>query len=114
MSRDDILSLFEEDGARAYDDGNEFELRVLMHAKTLWQLERINLIAALREWLSLRDEPRTLIAVRVAGELALTELRPDVETLREAISEGQVWPDLPAGGKHFYIRNVDSALGAMT
>jgi hypothetical protein len=65
--------------------------------------DRTGLIEALREWLAEYSEPRTMLAVDLAKELRLVELRPDLENLRTAIVENRAF-------RAFYVRRVDAAL----
>jgi hypothetical protein len=113
MTKDEIVAIFEEDGVSAADDGNYFEQRVLEHARMAITTDRSSLVEALREWLLLRNDPRTMIAVRAAGELCLKDLRPTIQGLRKEISEGLLWPHLPSGGRRFYLSRVDNALESL-
>ena len=60
----------------------------------------------MKVWLSVRDEPKTMLAVTVAKELQLSELRLDIELLREEIQLGEAF--MP-----FYLRWVDEALASL-
>ncbi len=69
--------------------------------------DRPALVGALREWIGLHTEPRTMIALHLARELRLVELRGDVEQLRADVSGGKAL--LP-----YYVRWVDEALHALS
>jgi len=77
-----------------------------MSASAASLTERLGLIEALREWLSLRNEPRTMLAVTMARKLGLRELKADIEALRKEVSEGRVFP-------RFYLREIDATLEAL-
>ena len=65
--------------------------------------ERSALVAALTNWLLLRLEPKTMIAIDIAGKLQLTELRPEIERLLIDIEQGRVF--MP-----FYARPIKAVL----
>lgn len=65
--------------------------------------ERQKLVAALSTWLHLRSEPKTMIAVDVAGKLRLSELRSELEKLLVDVEQGKAF--LP-----FYARPIKAAL----
>jgi hypothetical protein len=65
--------------------------------------ERPLLIDALRHWLSLRSEPRTMLAVEIASVFQLSELRVNIEGLLEDIKSGKSF-------QPFYARGVLAAL----
>ena len=65
--------------------------------------ERSNLVAALTSWLQLRSEPKTMIAVDIAGKLSLNELRIEIEKLLVDVEQGKVF--LP-----FYARPIKAML----
>lgn len=65
--------------------------------------ERDSLVEVLRDWLSMTNEPRAMLGVRVAKKLRLGELRPHLENLKDRIEAGKVF--LP-----FYRRWVDEAM----
>lgn len=80
-----------------------------VRAKAHWLLdngERSALVGALRGWLTDRSEPRSMMAVDLAGYLALQELRPDLASLRGEIDAGKVF-------MRFYLKRVDAAATAI-
>ena len=68
--------------------------------------ERQKLVAALAEWLVLRSEPKTMIAVDIVGKQHLSELRPALENLLQDVQTGSVF--MP-----FYARPIKIALAAL-
>lgn len=50
---------------------------------------REELIGGLRIWLSLRSEPKTMVAAQIAANFHLTELRQDLFDLLEYIEAGR-------------------------
>lgn len=55
--------------------------------------DRTDLVGALREWLKLRSEPRTMLALDVAASYSLSELKPDIEELLREVRGGKtLWP----------------------
>lgn len=84
-------------------------LRECVQAKARWLLgggERQALIGALRLWIEDRSEPRTMLAVAVVGTLALTELKPELVSLRADLDSGRCF-------MRFYIQHVDAALSEL-
>ena len=56
----------------------------------------------LREWLQLRAEPKTMLAVKLAAEHHLVELRDSITELLEDVDEGTVFH--PALRSHYSRR----------
>lgn len=55
--------------------------------------DRSDLASALREWLKLRSEPRTMLAVDIAASHSLFELKADIESLLADVGSGKAfWP----------------------
>jgi hypothetical protein len=90
----------------AVKSGEYLREHVFRHAKTLVSEDRPSLIAALETWLADRSEPRTMLAVDVAGELRLRELASQLQVLRREITESHVFPA-------WYVRQVDRALSGI-
>lgn len=65
--------------------------------------ERRELVDALKEWLLLRSEPKTMLAVDIAGKLHLTELRPALEEVLVDVEQGKAF-------KSFYTRPIKAVL----
>lgn len=110
MSKEDVLAIFESVGNDpAYDYwGNLFSEHVKKHAKALVNKDREGLIEALREWIWMRSGPETMLAVEIAGELKLHELKPEIETLRNDIAAGKVLSIMK-----WQLRVVDSVLSIL-
>jgi hypothetical protein len=105
MSKEDILRAFETHltDPGAMKSGEYLEAHILAHARSVAARERDSLVEVLRDWLLMTNEPRTMLAVRVAKELRLGELSPYLENLKDRIEAGKAF--LP-----FYRRRVDDAL----
>ncbi len=69
--------------------------------------DRQALIDALREWLGVRTEPRTMLAVEIAAAHGLSELRHDIELLLSDVKAGKAF--LP-----FYSQTIEKALQRMS
>lgn len=108
MSKEEILRTFETalTDPGSLKSGEYLEEHILVSAKKLILTDRANLVNVLREWLSMKDEPRTMLAVKVAKELDLKELVSDLKALRQDIETGKVF--LP-----FYVRRIDEALDVL-
>lgn len=65
--------------------------------------DRQALVAVLRDWLLLRAEPRTMLAVEIAAFHHVDELRSDIEDLLEDVREGEAF-------KPYYVRPIMEAL----
>lgn len=67
------------------------------------QESRAEFIVVMMHWLQLRSEPKTMLAVDVAGNNRLDELRGALEELLEEVNKGKVF-------KPFYERPINKAL----
>lgn len=108
MSKENVLKEFETDftDPGSVKSGEYLESHVLARARTIIEKDRAGLIAALEEWLEMNNEPKTMLAVKVANEMRLKELIPSIEKLRERIESGKAF--FP-----FYMRWVDEALDSL-
>lgn len=79
---------------------------LLTVAQSFASTDRAGLINALQKWLDLRTEPRTMIAVDLVEKMALVDLRPELERLRDDIMTGKSF--LP-----YYTQWVDAALARL-
>ena len=68
--------------------------------------DRDGVVDALREWLNLRQEPQTMLAVTAAKEEQLTELVLEIQALKTDVLAGRSFPK-------FYLRWIDEALSAV-
>ncbi|MDQ3565513.1 MAG: hypothetical protein M3436_15785 [Pseudomonadota bacterium] len=105
MSKESILLDFESDleDPGSLKSGEYLGAHVLAHARSAAAKEKDTLVEVLRDWLLITNEPRTMLAVRVAKELRLRELTPHLENLRNRIETGEAF--FP-----FYLQWVDEAL----
>lgn len=108
MAKNDVLMVFETDlkDPGALKSGEYLAEHVLRHAHELVLSDRIGLVEVLDEWLKLRQEPQTMLAVAIVRELHVREMRDELTRLRVDIERGGVF--LP-----FYLRYVDKALAAL-
>jgi hypothetical protein len=93
MSEADVLGVLETDmnDPGACKSGEYLEEYFLMHAQWFLSVDRLGLIEVLREWLSLRSEPRTILAVKIIHELGLKEIRSDSGALRLEIANNKIF-----------------------
>lgn len=103
MAKSDVLSALQADleNPGALKSGEFLQEHVLRTARrALAAGDHDGLVAALRDWLSLRQEPQTMLAVNVAKEERLRELAPDVQALRTDVQAGRFFPSfyLASGG----------------
>lgn len=83
-------------GEQLYEHLNKIAVRYVVS-------ERQELVAALNEWLLLRSEPKTMLAVDIAGKLHLTELCSALEDLLVDVEQGKAF-------KPFYVRPIKAVL----
>jgi len=109
MSRDEVLAEFDIEFEKAVSDkgGEYLYADINKRAKRLILIDRPGVIAACKYWFSLRKEPHTMLAVDLAGNLKIRELKPELETLRKDIESGKAF--LP-----YYNEWVDKALKAIS
>ena len=69
--------------------------------------DRQAIVDALHEWLGMRTEPRTMLAVEIAAAHGLSELRSDIGVLLDDVKAGKAF--LP-----FYSQNIEKALQRMS
>ncbi len=108
MSKTEVLNDFNIDlsDPGAEKSGEYLEDLIFRRAVKLIEEDRAGVIEAFCEWISLREEPYTMIAVRIAGKLRIRELLSDIEKLKIDIESKKTF--LP-----FYIKWVDAAIAAM-
>lgn len=87
----------------ALKSGEWLEEHIADALKTFVSSDREGVVAALAEWIAMRDEPRSMIAVRMAMKYRLKELRDPIAALRKDVESGKVF--LP-----FYKKKIDAAL----
>jgi|SRR5687768_5758571 hypothetical protein len=108
MSKDDVLAVFETalTDPGSYKSGEYLQEHVLIYAKKFLISDRVGLIGALCEWISLKSEPLTMLSVRIAKELNLYEMNQVIEDLRQEVSSGKVFP-------WYYLCYIDEALSSL-
>jgi hypothetical protein len=70
--------------------GNECADYVVRLAGRLVDSDRGELVTAMREWI-IQHGKRSLLAVRIAAECKLLELKPDIERLLEDVRTGKAF-----------------------
>ena len=105
MEKEDIIAAFETEfqDPGAIKSGEYLEDHVLDVAKSIINKNRSGLVEVMREWIELRVEPKTMLAVAVAGNLGLAELRDDIAVLRKDIEQRKCF--MP-----WYVQRIDNAL----
>ncbi|WP_366921798.1 hypothetical protein MFMK1_002214 [Metallumcola ferriviriculae] len=108
MSKEDVLAILESDifNPGSYKSGEYLEEHALSHAVDVLQNDRQGLIEALMDWIETQSEPRTMLAVRIAKNLGLVELKPQILELGHKIDSGKVFP-------RFYLRYIDETLNEL-
>ena len=108
MSKEEILAEFEIDFKSPGSKYGEYLYQdVIKRAKDLILKDRLGVIEACKYWFSLRKEPYTMLAVDLANNLHITELKPELENLKKNIASGKIF--LP-----YYAEGVDKALNAIS
>ena len=108
MNKNEISKSFETDFTNpgSIKLGEYLQEKILSRARNIVQKNRPNLIELLKEWLALRSEPKTMLAVRLAKELSLIELLPEIEKLKNDIQTGKCF--FP-----FYINIINDSLASL-
>ena len=83
--------------------GEEFYEFMINQAGRWIERDPEGLVGALRAWLALRAEPRTMLAVEIAARFRLTELRPEIEWLPADVRAGQAF-------RSHSVRPIEKAL----
>lgn len=109
MSKEYVLAVLEGDinNPGSYKSGEYLEESVFRHSTEIIQTDRQGLVEALKEWIEAKEEPHTMLAVRIARRLRLMEMIPQIKDLRDEIARGGVFPK-------FYLRYIDEALNVLT
>ena len=92
MTKAEILKWLEGE-VQGYPEratGNECEDFIVRLAGRVVQSDRREFVEAMRRWV-VEHGNRTLLAVRIAGEHKLRELKPDVERLLEDVRAGRAF-----------------------
>jgi len=94
MTKQEIIEWLEGEiqGYPPRATGNECGQFVTRLAGRVLESDRLALVEAMREWITQRGE-RTLLAMNIAADLKLRELKPDIERLLEDVRAGKAfWP----------------------
>ncbi len=108
MNRPGVLEMLEGElrGLPGRSPSEDLYCHVLVEAERVKPERPGELADALRAWIELHAEPRTMIAIYVVQALKLTELRPELQRLRADVAAGRAF--LP-----YYVRWVDEALAEL-
>lgn len=109
MARSDLALALQSDldSPGSLKSGEYLEERILRTVRrALVAGDRDGVVETMREWLILRQEPQTMLAVTVAKKEQLTELVLEIEALRTDVLAGRAFPK-------FYLRWIDEALSAV-
>jgi hypothetical protein len=108
MNAPGVLEMLESElrGFPERSPSGDLYRHVLAEAERVKPARRGELADALRAWIELHAEPRTMIAIYVAQALKLTELRPELQRLRADVIAGRAF--LP-----YYVQWVDEALAEL-
>lgn len=92
MNEHDVLEWLEGEmrGCPERATGNEPEDLVVRLAGRIAKTNRNELAGAMRHWIRQRS-PRTLLAVRIAAEHQLHELKSDIQQLLEEVRAGKAF-----------------------
>ncbi len=92
MTKPEILEWLEGE-VQGYPEratGNECEDHIVRLVGRVVESDRSELAEAMREWIEQRGK-RTLLAVRIAAEHKLRELKPDIQRLLDDVRAGKVF-----------------------
>ncbi len=109
MAKFDVVQALQSDldNPASFKSGEYLEDRILRSVRrALAAGNRDGVLDALREWLNLRQEPHTMLAVTAAKKEQLSELAPEIQALRTDVCAGRAL-------QKFYLRWIDEALHAV-
>ena len=109
MAKIDVAQALQSDldNPGSLKSGEYLEERILRTVRrALLAGDRDGVVESLREWLILRQEPQTMLAVTAAKNEQLTELVPEIEALRTDVLAGLAFP-------RFYLHWIDEALSSV-
>lgn len=94
MDKEKIRYLFETDFSNpgAYKSGEYLREIFLIRSKNIINEDRENLVDVLIDWIDSRTEPKTMLAVYLADELNIFELKNYVMALKKDIIKNNVFP----------------------
>ena len=110
MSKSGIEQGFQTDfdNPGSLKSGEYLYEHILRRASRFVAEDRENLMLVLRGWIRTRSEPHAMLAVSVAGELRLTELRNDLQDLESDIERGKVFYPYYQDRVTEALRQIDS------
>lgn len=108
MTKEEIETAFETDFANpgSMKSGEYLSEQLRARSKKFIDRNKLELAEVLISWVQQRTEPKTMLAVEIAGELKLTELTAELNLLRDSIEKGECF--FP-----FYLKRVDEALNSI-
>jgi hypothetical protein len=108
MSKEDILILLDTamTDPGSYKSGEYLEEHAFDYLNKIINSDREGIIEALREWIGLRSEPETMLAVRLARRLKISEVIPQIKKLRKEVDKGNVF-------MRYYLTSIDQALDVL-
>tara|TARA_A100001391_G_C4997236_1_gene259744 strand:- start:495 stop:806 length:312 start_codon:yes stop_codon:yes gene_type:complete len=98
---DYLNQLVEEFPSRA--SGEDLYEYIRKQSAGLVDRSRVDFSNVMMNWLSLRSEPKTMLAVDLIGFYQLSELKGELESLQAEVTEGRVF-------KPFYDKEIRKTL----
>ena len=108
MTTEEILRFLQGE-IEAYPErasGHDYYRHMDRKIRRLVESSRDELVAAFKEWIRLRKEPHTMLAIRLGANYELAELRDEILFLRKEVEGGRAF--LP-----YYVQFIDKALGRL-
>jgi hypothetical protein len=96
-----VASDFTDPGSKK--SGEYFEDHVLWHMRQVLPTERQGVVEVLNKWIDMRGDHVSMLAVRLAGVLGITEMIPKILKLKRAVERGKVF-------RKYYIDSINMAL----
>jgi hypothetical protein len=109
MSKSEVLNNLAEtlENPGSMKSGEYLEEQVRQQLERALLVDRLGVIEALNDWVLLREEPQTMLAVQMAVNFRLYELLNPIKVLGEDIAAGRIF--FP-----FYKQWVDEAIKALS
>ena len=83
--------------------GEELYEKISRLARRIEVADREQLVSALFAWLKSRSEPKTMLALQIASDLRIVEVRSEIESLLKDVQIGRSF--LP-----YYAKPIEAAL----
>ena len=108
MTKKEMLLLFKKyyDDPIFERDGTYYCEVVMKRCKSLVKKDRKVLIEILIDWINMRKDPDTMLAIEIAEELKLIELKSYIMKLGKEISDGRLF-------YNYYLSDINSALNSI-